>query len=119
MEPQTFSLMIEPVPALASLGARVELHEISVGAVKRTILEAAENNQSARWADMLLARCLWVDGEPIGLAALDELPGRYTEAVNAATKRCMVLHGYGRVIGEPESAEEDDAPGEASAPSGE
>jgi hypothetical protein len=118
--PATYSLIIEPVPALAGLGSRVELHELSVGAVKRTIIEAAETHQSARWPDMLLGRALWIDGEPIGIERLDALPGRLTPVVTAAIKRCMVLHGYADVagLGAGSSAQaQEHAPGEASAPS--
>jgi hypothetical protein len=97
---------LEAEPALQALG-HVQLRELSYGDMR----EAMRTSGATDAADVLLGRCLLVDGEPIGLARLRALPGRLAGALARSTVQVMRLHG----LAEPASAE---APGE-DAPEGE
>lgn len=86
-----FELQTVPAPAgLAALGARVELRELSYGALRRAMQAAASQGQAG---EALLAACLYVDGEPLGLEALQALPGRFAGAIARALERALELHG--------------------------
>lgn len=107
---ETYELHREPVPGLADLGARVELREVSYGAVKRAMGAAPEGLVG----EALLGAALHVDGEPLGLEGLLELPGRFSSAIAEALARCLEVHGLRRgAPGEDASAEDDTPPGEA------
>ena len=108
--------IVDPVPGLERLGDQVQLRELCYGDLRRAMSEA---NGVGRAGEALLARSLWVDGAPIGLEALDALPGRFAGAIARAMERCLMLHGMGPPAAPDESAandEDGDAPGEASTP---
>jgi hypothetical protein len=113
--PLTFELQREPCPGLADLGDEVELRELSYGALRRAMAQASETSGVG---DAVLAASLHVDGEPLGLAGLDALPGRLSMAIANALTRCLELHGL--TSAKPRAADdaqdegvEETAPGEA------
>jgi hypothetical protein len=102
---------VDPVPGLEPLGARVQLRELSYGAMRAAMTSAPDG---ARAGEALLGASLMVDGAPLGLAALDALPGRFAGAITRALAHCLALHGLGPPT--PGDAANDEAPAEAGAP---
>lgn len=84
-----FELRIVPLPRLAELGESVELRELSYGELRRVMQEAS----GKRAGESLLGATLCVNGTPIGLEALDALPGRFAGALGAALQECLGLYG--------------------------
>jgi hypothetical protein len=109
-----FELQTVPAPeGLAALGERVELRELTYGELRRTMATA----DRAQAGEALLAASLYVDGAPLGLDALQALPGRFAGGIARALERTLALHGMG-VTAPAEDTDEASAaePSEASAP---
>ncbi len=109
-----FELQTVPAPAgLAALGERVELRELSYGALRAAMQSAVVRGQAG---EALLAASLHVDGEPLGLEALEALPGRFAGAIARALQRTLELHGMSLDAAneaDAEAPDEDPPPGEA------
>jgi hypothetical protein len=88
--------VISPVPGLEALGERVELRELAYRDVRAAL---AAGSEVARSTEALFAASLHVDGAPLGLDALDALPGRLAGSVTRALQRCLALHGMGAPAG--------------------
>jgi hypothetical protein len=96
-----FELQTRPVAqrlAEAIGGTTVELRELDYGT-----LTAAMRDNPDRMGEAVLARALYVDGEPFGLPNLLALPGRFANDIASALKACSAMHGMGAVA-------DDDAP---------
>jgi hypothetical protein len=86
-----FELQTRAAPAgLAILGGLVELREVPYGTVREAMAAGGKVGKSA---EGLLAASLHVDGQPIGLAALLGLPGRFAGPIAKALAIVIELHG--------------------------
>lgn len=79
-------------PLADFLGGVVELRELSYGGVRDAMANAARPGDSA---EQLLGGSLHVDGVPLGVDKLRELPGRLTGEVGRLLQACLTLHGMG------------------------
>lgn len=99
-----FNLEKRPLPpklAQAFEGHTVELCEVPwLG-----VIEAwrAGNERGGLASQGLLAACLFVDGQPIGLDQLLAMPGRYTRVLGEAMAIVHQMHGLQRDDDDDES----------------
>lgn len=106
-------------PRLAAFfaGRRLELVELPFGSLSDLSIAARANGQNP--AQAVLGAALYVDGAPIGLEGLRELPGRLGVELSELMVTAMRLHGMGL----PEGTEDDEAtpgaPEPAEEPAGE
>ena len=63
-----------------------------------------EGGKQERASEALLAASLHVDGAPVDLEALLDLPGRYAGDIGRALTKCHEMHG---LIGSPSDEDED------------
>jgi hypothetical protein len=84
--------MVRPAPErMAAIfpGQRVELHELSYGALREAMRQVGE---AERYTEAVLAASLHVDDAPLGLEALYALPGRFAGAITEGLRAAAELH---------------------------
>jgi hypothetical protein len=85
-----FELHYEPAPAgLASLGSVVEIRELPFGQLMDLLAKGGQH---------LLGASLHVDGVPIGVDALQALPGRFAASLVEAQGVMKRLHDLDRLV---------------------
>jgi hypothetical protein len=102
-----FELQVQPLHGKlteAFDGAAVELRELPWIAVREAMSAGGERGFAG---EGLLAASLHVDGKPVGIDALLQMPGRYTGALGVALMAVHRMHG---LIGD--EPEEDDEGGD-------
>jgi hypothetical protein len=89
----TYELQVRAVPqplAGACGGTVVELRELTYGQMRAAMRHGGEQELAS---EALLGAALHVDGEPLGLEGLLNLPGRFAGDVAKVMRQCHVMHG--------------------------